>query len=98
MKVIVLTSKMSNAVLTEENSRVVSIITCNKDINSKLEKSIKEYYNNVEHVKVIDNNEVLTSSHPYKSKSSVVSFKAEIKTTRGETWVKDFGIEIVATY
>jgi len=99
MKVIVLTSKMSNAVLTEENGLVISIITCNKDINSKLEKSIKEYYNNVEHVKVIDNNEVLTPSHdPHERKSSVVSFKAEIKTTRGETWVKDFGIEMVATY
>lgn len=87
MKVIVLTS--SNAVLTDESGRVMSIITCNKDINSKLEKSIKEHYT-AQHVKIIDNNEILTNQ-------AAVSFKAEV-TEEGETCIRDFSIEIVATY
>jgi hypothetical protein len=81
----------SNAILTDDEGNFIAIIGCGKDsdITKKIELAIKEHYV-VKSVKV-DSPHILENHN-------VINFSADIITEDEEDEIRDFSIEVVATY
>lgn len=82
----------SNAVLTNDENKVIAIISCGKseDITKKVELAIKEDYI-AEKVEIIVRREVLVNANPYE-------FSAMITDEEGDINECDFTLTICATY
>ena len=82
----------SNAVLTNDENKVIAIISCGKseDITEKVKLAIKEDYI-AEKVEIIARREVLVNANPYEFSTSITDEDGDINT-------HDFTLTICATY
>lgn len=82
----------SNAVLTELKGGVIAIIECDngEDITLKIKQAIKDHF-------VVDTEIVLDSHDARLTNQEPVRFSADFEDD-GEPSIRDFEIEIVATY
>lgn len=82
----------SNAVLTNDENKVIAIISCgkNEDITEKVKLAIKEDYI-AEKVEIIARREVLVNANPYEFSTIITDEDDDINT-------HDFTLTICATY
>lgn len=80
----------SNAVLRTSEGEIIAIIECGKgkNISNKLEQSIREHFD-AESV-TINSSDILSNYEPVKFCSEIV--------IDGEQTIRDFEIQVVATY
>ena len=82
----------SNAVLTNDENKVLAIISCgkNEDITKKVCLAIKEDYI-AEKVVIVEANGIFDNQRPF-------DFSTDITNEDGEVDVRDFTLTICATY